>query len=82
MKDLEQLPIPLLAWYRDNARDLPWRAHPTTYRVWLSEVMLQQTRVAAVLDYYKRFLDAAPTVKALAELEEDELMKLWQGLGY
>ena len=82
MKELEQLPIPLLAWYRDNARDLPWRAHPTPYRVWLSEVMLQQTRVAAVLDYYKRFLEAAPTVKALAELEEDELMKLWQGLGY
>ena len=50
MKELEQLPIPLLAWYRDNARDLPWRAHPTPYRVWLSEVMLQQTRVAAVLE--------------------------------
>ncbi len=82
MKDLEQLPIPLLLWYRDNARDLPWRRTPTPYRVWLSEVMLQQTRVAAVLDYYKRFLDAAPTVEALAALEEDELMKLWQGLGY
>ena len=82
MKELEQLPIPLLAWYRDNARDLPWRAHPTPYRVWLSEVMLQQTRVAAVLEYYKRFLASAPTVQALAQLEEDELMKLWQGLGY
>jgi len=82
MKELQQLPIPLLAWYRDNARDLPWRAEPTPYRVWLSEVMLQQTRVAAVLEYYKRFLAAAPTVQALAELEEDELMKLWQGLGY
>lgn len=82
MKELQQLPIPLLAWYRDNARDLPWRAEPTPYRVWLSEVMLQQTRVAAVLDYYKRFLAAAPTVQALAQLEEDELLKLWQGLGY
>lgn len=82
MKQLQQLPIPLLLWYRDNARRLPWREHPTPYRVWLSEVMLQQTRVAAVLDYYKRFLEAAPTVQALAELEEDELMKLWQGLGY
>ena len=82
MKELQQLPIPLLEWYRDNARDLPWRREPTPYRVWLSEVMLQQTRVAAVLDYYKRFLAAAPTVEALAALEEDELMKLWQGLGY
>ena len=82
MKELELLPIPLLEWYRDNARDLPWRREPTPYRVWLSEVMLQQTRVAAVLDYYRRFLAAAPTVEALAALEEDELMKLWQGLGY
>lgn len=82
MKELDQLPIPLLEWYRDNARDLPWRREPSPYRVWLSEVMLQQTRVAAVLDYYRRFLAAAPTVEALAALEEDELMKLWQGLGY
>ena len=82
MKQLEQLPIPLLLWYRDNARDLPWRRDITPYRVWLSEVMLQQTRVAAVLDYYRRFLEAAPTVADLAALEEDELMKLWQGLGY
>ena len=70
MKELQQLPIPLLEWYRDNARNLPWRREPTPYRVWLSEVMLQQTRVAAVLDYYKRFLAAAPTVEALAALEE------------
>ena len=82
MKELQQLPIPLLMWYRENARKLPWRETPTAYRVWLSEVMLQQTRVAAVLDYYKRFLEAAPTVEALAALPEDELMKLWQGLGY
>ena len=82
MKQLEQLPIPLLLWYRDNARTLPWRTDPTPYRVWLSEVMLQQTRVAAVLDYYRRFLDTAPTVSDLAALDEDTLMKLWQGLGY
>ena len=82
MKQLQQLPIPLLMWYRENARALPWRENPTPYRVWLSEVMLQQTRVAAVLDYYRRFLEAAPTVEALAALPEDELMKLWQGLGY
>ena len=82
MKELEQLPIPLLVWYRENARVLPWRSHPTPYRVWVSEIMLQQTRVAAVLDYYRRFLEATPTVADLAALPEDQLMKLWQGLGY
>ena len=82
MTELEQRPIPLLLWYRENARVLPWRSHPTPYRVWVSEIMLQQTRVAAVLDYYRRFLEAAPTVAELAALPEDQLMKLWQGLGY
>lgn len=82
MKELEQLPIPLLVWYKENARVLPWRSHPTPYRVWVSEIMLQQTRVAAVLDYYRRFLEAAPTAADLAALPEDHLMKLWQGLGY
>ena len=82
MDELEQLPIPLLMWYRENARVLPWRTHPTPYRVWVSEIMLQQTRVAAVLDYYRRFLESAPTVADLAALPEDALMKLWQGLGY
>lgn len=82
MKELENLPLPLLEWFRDNARTLPWRSDPTPYHVWVSEIMLQQTRVAAVLGYYERFLAALPTVKALAECGEDELMKLWQGLGY
>lgn len=82
MQNLEQLPIPLLIWYRENARVLPWRSNPTPYRVWVSEIMLQQTRVAAVLDYYRRFLEAAPSVTELAALPEDHLMKLWQGLGY
>ena len=82
MNELRQLPIPLLSWYRENARDLPWRSAPTPYHVWISEIMLQQTRVAAVLDYYRRFLEAAPTVDALADLPPDQLMKLWQGLGY
>lgn len=82
MNELEQLAIPLLLWYRENARTLPWRSHPTPYRVWISEIMLQQTRVSAVLDYYRRFLEAAPTVAELAALPEDALMKLWQGLGY
>ena len=82
MTPLEQLPIPLLEWYRDNARRLPWREDPTPYHVWVSEIMLQQTRVAAVLGYYARFLEAAPDIASLAALPEDRLMKLWQGLGY
>ena len=82
MDALQQLPIPLLEWFRDNARKLPWRDDPMPYHVWLSEIMLQQTRVAAVLDYYRRFLDEAPDAAALAALPEERLMKLWQGLGY
>ena len=57
MNQLDQLPIPLLQWYRENARVLPWRSDPTPYHVWVSEIMLQQTRVAAVLDYYRRFME-------------------------
>ena len=82
MQPLEQLPIPLLEWYRDNARTLPWRTDPTPYHVWVSEIMLQQTRVAAVLDYYARFMAELPDVAALAQVPEGRLMKLWQGLGY
>ena len=82
MEELRQLPIPLLVWYREHARALPWRADPTPYHVWISEIMLQQTRVSAVLDYYRRFLEEVPDVAALAELPQDQLMKLWQGLGY
>lgn len=73
---------PLASWYADNARDLPWREGREPYRVWLSEIMLQQTRIEAVRPYYARFLEAAPTVSALASLDDDRLMKLWQGLGY
>ncbi len=82
METLEFIPLPLLEWFRDNARDLPWRHTKDPYRILLSEVMLQQTRVAAVLGYYARFLERAPTVEDLAGLDEDSLMKLWQGLGY
>lgn len=82
MAPLEQLPIPLLEWYRDNARVLPWREDPTAYHVWVSEIMLQQTRVAAVLGYYARFMEEVPDVETLANLPEERLMKLWQGLGY
>ena len=77
-----EMTAPLLAWYRDNARDLPWRHTRDPYRIWVSEIMLQQTRVAAVLGYYARFLEAFPTVGALAAGDEDRLMKLWEGLGY
>lgn len=82
MNKLSQLPVPLLQWYRENARVLPWRTLPTPYRVWVSEIMLQQTRVAAVLDYFTRFMDELPTVADLAAADEERLLKLWQGLGY
>ncbi|MBQ3063479.1 MAG: A/G-specific adenine glycosylase [Clostridia bacterium] len=73
---------PLLAWYEESKRDLPWRHTKDPYRIWVSEIMLQQTRVEAVLPYYRRFLDTLPTVKALAEAPADLLLKLWEGLGY
>ncbi len=81
LRELENLPVPLLRWYGENTRVLPWRTAPTPYRVWVSEIMLQQTRVAAVVDYFNRFTDALPTVFDLAAVPDDELMKLWQGLG-
>lgn len=80
--DLSQLIEPLLAWYPSHARVLPWREEPTPYHVWVSEIMLQQTRVEAVKPFYARFMEALPDVKALAECEMDRLLKLWEGLGY
>ncbi len=82
MTPLTQLPLPLLLWYREHARTLPWRSDPTPYHVLVSEIMLQQTRVAAVLEHYHRFMERLPDVRALAEVDEDTLLKLWQGLGY
>ncbi len=76
------LPEKLLPWYRANARALPWRENTDPYRVWVSEIMLQQTRVEAVIGYYERFLRALPDVYALARAPQDELLKLWEGLGY
>ena len=73
---------PVIAWYQENKRELPWRKNPDAYRVWVSEIMLQQTRVEAVKPYYERFLKELPTVKELAEAQEDKLLKLWEGLGY
>lgn len=79
---LSQTVQALLDWYRGHARVLPWRADREPYHVWLSEIMLQQTRVEAVRGYYARFLAAAPDVFALAALPEAQLLKLWEGLGY
>lgn len=72
----------LLPWYAEHRRPLPWRQHPTPYHVWISEIMLQQTRIEAVLAYYERFMQALPTVQALSAVNEDVLLKLWEGLGY
>ena len=79
---IQQLPDLLLPWYRGNKRDLPWRRDREPYHIWISEIMLQQTRVEAVKGYYTRFLDVLPTVSALAGCDDDMLHKLWEGLGY
>ena len=79
---MRRLPGALLPWYEVNKRKLPWRADREPYHVWLSEIMLQQTRVEAVKGYYVRFLTALPTVEALAGCDDDTLHKLWEGLGY
>lgn len=80
--ELYELPEPLIKWYQKNKRELSWRDNPSAYRVWVSEIMLQQTRVEAVKPYYERFLKELPTVQALAEAKEEKLLKLWEGLGY
>ena len=80
--DLNQMVVPLHLWFGEHARILPWRDNPTPYRVWISEIMLQQTRVEAVKPYYERFMQELPDVKSLAKCEDDRLMKLWEGLGY
>jgi A/G-specific adenine glycosylase len=72
----------ILQWYRENGRDLPWRRTRDPYPVWLSEIILQQTRVAQGTAYWHRFLERFPTVKALAAASEDEVLRLWEGLGY
>ena len=72
----------LLAWYDENKRDLPWRRSKNPYHIWVSEIMLQQTRVDTVIPYYERFLDWFPTVESLANAAEERLLKAWEGLGY
>ncbi|MGX8832603.1 A/G-specific adenine glycosylase [Amedibacillus sp. YH-ame6] len=80
--DKQQFTTQLLAWYKQHARILPWREDNSAYRVWVSEIMLQQTRVEAVKPYFERFLSALPTLQDLACAGDDELAKLWEGLGY
>ncbi len=80
--EFHRIPAPLLSWYETHKRDLAWRKEPTPYRVWVSEIMLQQTRVEAVKEYYARFMAVLPTVEDLAACEEEKLLKLWEGLGY
>lgn len=83
--DLERLGKmtgPLLAWYKADGRKLPWREKPEPYKIWISEIMLQQTRIEMVKPYFDRFMRELPDVKSLAEAEDDRLMKLWEGLGY
>ena len=82
MKELKYIVEPLLLWFYQNKRDLPWRKTENPYHIWVSEIMLQQTRVEAVKPYYERFLQTLPTVKDLAEADEETILKLWEGLGY
>ena len=72
----------IMTWYQENQRPLPWREDTNPYHVWISEVMLQQTRIEAVIRYYHRFMKELPTIKDLANVEDEKLMKLWEGLGY
>lgn len=82
MSIYEKLPGALLPWFEENKRDLPWRRDREPYHIWLSEIMLQQTRVEAVKGYYNRFLQTLPTIEALAKADDELLHKLWEGLGY
>ena len=79
---LQTIVNPLLGWYKTHRRELPWRVDKDPYHVWVSEIMLQQTRVEAVKQYYVRFIEMLPDVQSLSEVPEDRLLKLWEGLGY
>ena len=79
---LDKIVTPLLSWYDRYHRNLPWRAEKNPYYIWISEIMLQQTRVEAVRPYFDRFITALPTVHDLAVCPDDQLLKLWEGLGY
>lgn len=81
-EDLRRASESLISWFSDNCRDLPWRSHPSIYGTWLCEVIMQQTRIDQGIGYWHRFMAAFPTVSALADASESEVLKLWQGLGY
>src|SRR5271170_4181147 len=81
-RDLTSFRKNLRAWFREFQRDLPWRRTRDPYRIWVSEIMLQQTRVAVVIPYYERFLARFPDVRALAEAPQEDVLRLWSGLGY
>ncbi len=81
-KNKEELAQRILTYYKEHARCLPWRDNPSSYHVWVSEIMLQQTRVDTVIDYFNRFMMVFPTIEELAEADEDILLKQWEGLGY
>lgn len=81
-KPITEISAPLVSWYQQHERSFPWREDPSPYRVWVSEIMLQQTRIEAALPYFERFMQALPTVADLAATPEDVLLKLWEGLGY
>lgn len=81
-ENLNAIVKPLLKWYEKNKRDLPWRENKNPYSIWISEIMLQQTRIEAVKSYYARFMQKLPNVHLLATIEEEKLLKLWEGLGY
>ena len=82
MKEYSEISGALLEWYDRCARKLPWRGIHDPYRTWISEIMLQQTRVSAVVPYYLRFIGRLPDISSLAAVKDDELRKLWEGLGY
>ena len=80
--ELKNITEPLVQWFADNKRALPWRQDRRPYHVWISEIMLQQTRIEAVVRYYERFTQALPDIASLSRVDDDVLMKLWEGLGY
>src|SRR5574338_90528 len=80
--NMRRISSKLLAWYRDHGRTLPWRGHSDPYAVWVSEIMLQQTRVETVIPYFEKWMKLFPTVQALANASEQEVLNAWEGLGY
>lgn len=82
IKRLQSMVDPLVLWFEENGRMLPWRKDKKAYHIWISEIMLQQTKIEAVKNYYTRFMETLPTIQDLAQIEEEKLLKLWEGLGY